>query len=183
MSPDLVTTSSPPISFALRSTRHERRKREPRRASGYSRGTVSTLWLKTSGRSAITLASGISSPRKSGVSTSTLQPGASRLIERITPTNAREPRSGRSSRSTLVITAWRRPIRFTDCATRSGSSGSTACGLPVLTLQKPQRRVQVSPRIMNVAVPRSQHSPTLGQAASWHTVCRRSEPISAEIAR
>ena len=106
------------------------------------------------------------------MSTSTLQPGAKRRIERITPTKAVEPRSGRSSRSTLVITAWRRPMRLTDCATRSGSSGSWWVGLPVLTLQKPQRRVQVSPRIMKVAVPRSQQSPMLGQAASWQTVCR-----------
>ena len=70
------------------------------------------------------------------------------------------------------MTAWRRPIRATERATRSGSSGSFQVGLPVLTLQKPQRRVQVSPRIMNVAVPRSQHSPTFGQAASWQTVWR-----------
>ena len=130
------------------------------------------MWLNTSGRSAITRARGISSPRKSGVSTSTLHSGASRRIERITPTKAVEPRSGRSSRSTLVITACRRPIRFTDWATRSGSSGSLWVGFPVLTLQKPQRRVQVSPRIMKVAVPRSQHSPMFGQAASWQTVCR-----------
>ena len=46
------------------------------------------MWLNTSGRSAITLASGISSPRKSGVRTSTLQFGACRLIWRMTPTNA-----------------------------------------------------------------------------------------------
>ena len=39
--------------------------------------------------------------------------------------------------------------------------------------------VQVSPRIMKVAVPRSQHSPTFGQFASSQTVCRLSEPISA----
>ena len=175
-----MTTSSPPISFALRSTRQERRNFEPRRASGYSRGTVSTLWLNTSGRSAITRASGISSPRKSGVSTSTFVPGDSRRIERITPTNALEPRSGRSSRSTLVITAWRSPIFFTDWATRSGSSGSLCVGLPVLTLQKPQRRVQVSPRIMKVAVPRSQQSPMLGQAASWQTVC---SPSASSISR
>ena len=57
----------------------------PRRATGYSRGTTSTLWLKTSGRSAITFASGISSPRKSGVRHSILQSGACRRIERITP--------------------------------------------------------------------------------------------------
>ena len=67
-------------------------------------------------------------------------------------------------------------------ATRAGSSGSFQVGLPVVTLQKPQRRVQVSPRIMNVAVPRSQHSPTFGQAASWQTVCRFSSLISCESA-
>jgi hypothetical protein len=49
------------------------------------------LWLKTSGRSATTRASGISWPRKSGVNTSTLQPGACIRIERMTPTNAAAP--------------------------------------------------------------------------------------------
>ena len=75
------------------------------------------------------------------------------------------------------MTAWRRPIWATERATRAGSSGSFHVGLPVLTLQKPQRRVHVSPRIMNVAVPRSQHSPMFGQAASWQTVCRFSALI------
>ena len=70
-------------------------------------------------------------------------------------------------------------MRATERATRSGSSGSFHVGLPVLTLQKPQRRVHVSPRIMNVAVPRSQHSPTFGQAASWQTVWRFSLLISS----
>ena len=65
-------------------------------------------------------------------------------------------------------------MRATERATRAGSSGSFQVGLPVLTLQKPQRRVQVSPRIMKVAVPRSQQSPMFGQAASWQTVCRSS---------
>ena len=156
---------------------------EPRRATGYSRGATSTLWLKTSGRSAITFASGISWPWKSGVSSSILQPGAWRRIWRTTPTNALAPLSGRSSRSTLVMTAWRRPMRATERATRAGSSGSFQVGLPVLTLQKPQRRVQVSPRIMNVAVPRSQHSPMFGQAASWQTVCRSSASIIALSSR
>src|ERR1700735_191692 len=77
-----------------------------------------------------------------------------------------------SSRSTLVITAWRGPMRATLRATRAGSSGSSHVGLPVLTLQKPQRRVHVSPRIMNVAVSRCQHSPMVGHAASWQTVWR-----------
>jgi hypothetical protein len=68
-------------------------------------------------------------------------------------------------------------MRAIERATRSGSSGSFHVGLPVLTLQKPQRRVHVSPRIMNVAVPRSQQSPTFGHAASWHTVWRLSSAI------
>jgi hypothetical protein len=34
--------------------------------------------------------------------------------------------------------------------------------------------VQVSPRIMNVAVPRSQQSPMFGHAPSLHTVMRSS---------
>ena len=38
MRPDFVTTSSPPIALALRSTRSERRNFEPRRATGYRRG-------------------------------------------------------------------------------------------------------------------------------------------------
>ena len=76
-----------------------------------------------------------------------------------------------------MTTAWRRPIFFTWVATRSGSSGSFQVGTPVCTLQNPQRRVQTSPRIMKVAVPRSQHSPTLGQLASSQTVCRLSASI------
>ena len=43
---------------------------------------------------------------------------------------------------------------------------------PVLTLQKAQARVQVSPMIMKVACFFSQHSPILGQPASSQTVCR-----------
>ena len=65
---------------------------------------------------------------------------------------------------------------------------STAPGLPVLTLQNAQARVQVSPRIMNVAWRCFQHSPILGQAASSHTVCRllarirvRTSAASAEV--
>ena len=101
ISPDLVTTSSPPISLAVCSTRSERSHVEPRRAIEYRRGTTSQLWLKTSGRSAMTLASGMSSPWKSGVRTSILHLGAWRRIWRMTPTKAWAPLSGMSSRSTL----------------------------------------------------------------------------------
>ena len=43
-------------------------------------------------------------------------------------------------------------------------------GFPVLTLQKAQARVQVSPSIIKVACFFSQHSPILGHAASSQTV-------------
>ena len=54
-------------------------------------------------------------------------------------------------------------ISFIDRATFSGSSQSTFPGLPVLTPQNPQERVQIFPKIINVAVPSAQHSPMLGQ--------------------
>ena len=60
----------------------------------------------------------------------------------------------------------------TASATRWGSVGSSASGSPVLTLQKAQARVQVSPMIIMVAWRTDQHSPMLGQAASSHTVVR-----------
>ena len=43
----------------------------------------------------------------------------------------------------------------------------------VVIAQKPHERVQTSPRIMKVAVPRSKHSPMFGQRASSQTVCSR----------
>src|SRR5688572_31202321 len=52
-----------------------------------------------------------------------------------------------------------------------GSSASGGSGRPWATSQNGQRRVQMSPRIMNVAVPLPKHSPRLGQEASSHTVC------------
>ena len=72
--------------------------------------------------------------------------------------------------------------RATASATRRGSSSSNQVGRPVLTAQNPQARVQVSPRIMIVAVRWSQHSPMLGQWASSQTVLRsrpRSRPLSS----
>jgi hypothetical protein len=50
-----------------------------------------------------------------------------------------------------------------DSASFPGSSSSGGSGFPVATAQNLQLRVQVFPRIMNVAVPRFQHSPMLGQ--------------------
>ena len=84
------------------------------------------------------------------------------------------PPSARSSRATIVSTAWSRPIRSTASATRAGSSASAATGLRVSTRQKPQARVQRSPSTMNVAVPSAQHSERFGHPASSHTVTRSS---------
>ena len=62
-------------------------------------------------------------------------------------------------------------MRSTASATRSGSCSSGGpAGLPEGTAQKPQARVQMFPRIMNVAVRCSQHSPMFGQRALSHTV-------------
>ena len=91
----------------------------------WSRRTVSMLWLKTSGRAPSTVASASSStPRKSGVSTSTDESGSLRLSARIVAAKCPAPRSARSSRSTDVTTTCASPIVAAACASRSGSSGS-----------------------------------------------------------
>ena len=53
------------------------------------------------------------------------------------------------------------------------ASRSYTGGRPVATAQNLHARVQMSPRIMNVAVPAPQHSPIFGHLASSHTVLRR----------
>ena len=116
--------------------------------------------------------------RKSGVRISIVVDGVLRRSASITLTNWLAPPSGRSSRSTEVTTIWVRPSSAAATATCSGSSGSTARGIPVFTLQKAQARVQVSPRIITVACFLVQHSPIFGQAASSQTVARFSRRIS-----
>ena len=53
----------------------------------------------------------------------------------------------------------------------TGSSASSGFGRPWATSQNGQRRVQMSPMIMKVAVPLPKHSPRFGQLASSQTVC------------
>ena len=115
------------------------------------------------------------SPRKSGVRHSTKMWGARALMPRTVRAKWSAPPSGRSSRSTDVSTTYPTPHAATAAAVCSGSSGSGGAGVAaVLTAQKRQPRVQVSPSSMMVAVPDPpfQHSPTFGQRASSHTVCR-----------
>jgi len=106
------------------------------------------------------------------MSTSTPMAGLARRISRMVAAKMLAPPSGKSSRQTLVTTQCSRPMTATASATRRGSSSSFHSGRPVLTAQKPQARVQVSPRIMTVAVRCSQHSPMLGHMASSQTVLR-----------
>ena len=68
-------------------------------------------------------------------------------------------------------------------ATRAGSSGSGgASGLALTTLQKRHPRVQFSPAIMNVAVPRLQQREMFGHAASSQTVVSALSRINAPTA-
>ena len=133
------------------------------RTSFVSRRTVSRLWETTSGAAWMMRARFSHLPAKSGMSVSIVVPGLCARMARTVWAQISLPPSGRSSRSTLVITACFTPINFTDRATRPGSNGSASNGRPVATLQKPQLRVQMLPRIMNVAVPSPQHSPMFGQ--------------------
>ena len=59
---------------------------------------------------------------------------------------------GAAAAGARAVTTCRSPSFFAACATFSGSSGSGGSGLPQVTLQKRQLRVQISPRIINVAV-------------------------------
>ena len=107
-------------------------------------------------------------------------PGLVSRIRVIVSAKIRAPPSGRSSRATEVTTTCSSPSALIASATRRGSSSSNQVGRPVLTAQNPQARVQVSPRIMIVAVRWSQHSPMLGQWASSQTVLSdspRSRPL------
>src|SRR4051812_6298749 len=99
-------------------------------------------------------------------------PGEAARIARMQSTKCWAPPSFKSSRSTLVTTTYESLSRATVPARCSGSCTSGASGRPWATSQKGQRRVQMSPRIMKVAVPLPKHSAIFGQDASSHTVWR-----------
>ena len=138
----------------------------------YKRGTVSKLWFITSGGAFFNICNAISSrPRKSGTKISILILGEAFLTASIQSTKCCAPPSLKSSRSTLVITTYLSCICAIVRAKLAGSFTSGANGLPS-TSQNGQRRVQISPKIIKVAVPLLKHSPILGQLASSQTVCR-----------
>ena len=133
-------------------------------------------------------------PRKSGTSISTRIPGLNALVCRTHSAKCAAPPSRTSSRSTEVITTYFSAIARIASANWRGSSTSRGLGRPCATSQNGQRRVQISPMIINVAVPPPKHSLKFGHAASSQTVlslCSRKierirlisgdEPILARI--
>ncbi|MNL33962.1 hypothetical protein D3C87_1559010 [compost metagenome] len=111
-------------------------------------------------------------PRKSGTSTSMRVVGDSSRMCVMQSTKWPAPPSRRSSRSTEVMTTYDSFIAAMVRARFSGSLVSSGSGRPWPTSQNGQRRVHLSPMIMNVAVPLPKHSPMFGQEASSQTVCR-----------
>ncbi len=176
MMPDLVSWSAR-RSLARRSSRRARGYRPPGRQRRYNRSTVSRLWFRISGPASTTMRSASSEPLKSGIRSSTEVSGRRRRISSTHAAKLSAPPFGRSSRSTLVITTCCSSMAATASARRRGSSGSYGAGVPWATAQYAQFRVQTSPRIMNVAVRWSQHSPMLGQCASSQTVLSLSSRI------
>jgi hypothetical protein len=61
-------------------------------------------------------------------------------------------------------------MAFIDSASLLASPGSGGRGFPVLVAQNLHALVQISPKIIKVAVPRFQHSPILGQFPLVHIV-------------
>src|ERR1700744_2641128 len=141
------------------------------RTSLVRRRTVSRLCDTTSGRVSNTRSRFSILPLKSGSNVSKVVSGLSLRVALMVSAHMMEPPSFRSSRSTDVITQCFTCINFTELATRLGSSNSPAKGPPVATAQNEHDRVQILPKIINVAVPAPQHSPILGQLPLSQMVC------------
>jgi len=126
--------------------------------------------LKTSGGVSRKIAKAMSiRPRKSGTKTSNRVVGLCSRTAAMQAAKCPAPLSFKSSRSTDVTTTYFRSISATASANCRGSSGSNGLGFPCATSQKGHRRVQISPIIMNVAVPWEKHSGRFGQLASSQT--------------
>ena len=141
------------------------------RTTGVSRSTVSMLCPIISGFDATTTSSGAGCASRSGIRSSITAPGFCVRMARTVWAQCAAPPSGRSSRVTEVTTTYLSFISATLSATRRGSSASGARGCPVFVAQKRQPRVQMSPRIMKVAVLRLQHSALFGHMPLLQIVC------------
>ena len=131
-----------------------------------------------SGLDAITVSSRDGDASKSEIRSSIVACGLLCLIASTVAAQWAAPWSGRSSRVTDVTTTCRRFISATLCATFCGSSPSGGNGCPVLVAQKRQLRVQISPKIIKVAVLLLQHSALFGHRPLLQIVCN---PCSATI--
>lgn len=141
------------------------------RTTGVSRSTVSMLCPIISGFDAMTVSKRSGRASRSGIRSSIAASGFCLRMARTVAAQCAAPPSGRSSRVTEVTTTYLSFISETLSATRRGSSASGARGCPVLVAQKRQPRVQISPRIMKVAVLRLQHSALLGHMPLLQIVC------------
>src|SRR6056297_3232087 len=110
-------------------------------------------------------------PSKSGMRTSNVVSGLTFLIVLMVFAQNEAPPSDKSSLSTEVITQCFSFINLIDSARRLGSFWSTGPGFPVFTPQNLHERVQISPKIINVAVPLFQHSPMFGHVPLVQMVC------------
>jgi hypothetical protein len=145
MMPDFVNCEGIPVFHLLQQAQGVVIAGDPGRMERYSRGTVSRLWLKTSGLASMTRFSAAPSlRRKSGVRISMVVPRtiAARIwLESYFGEVHQLRHQIRSSRSTEVMTTCFSPmVGNVASATRRGSSASSAlqASLPVFTLQKLQ---------------------------------------------
>ena len=141
------------------------------RTSGVSRSTVSMLCPTMSGFDAKTTSKSSGRASKSGIRSSIVALGFFARIASTVCAQCTAPPSGKSSRVTEVTTTCRSPIRATLSAICCGSSASGANGRPDLVAQKRQLRVQISPKIINVAVLLLQHSDLFGHIPLLQMVC------------
>ena len=122
---------------------------------------------------------------KSGIRSSIVASQFSLRIASTTAAQCRAPPSGRSSRVTDVTTTCRSPINRTLSANFSGSEASGARGMPVFVAQNRHPRVQISPRIINVAVRLLQHSALFGHLPLlqivWRECSRTMRATSAKV--
>ena len=98
---------------------------------GYSRGTVSRLWLKTSGRAATTISAAPGLRRKSGVRTSIVVAGAAARMARMVAAKWAAPPSGQVVAVHRGDDDMASPSFATASATRAGSSSASGPGWPV----------------------------------------------------
>ncbi len=184
----LLTSAGPPAPLLARgrarAARASARRRRPGRTSPYRRGTVSRLWLSTSGRAARTRRQGGGAVAKVGHQDLDARPAGSasrsavdrgRVVRRAAVGQVVARDAGHDHVATGRD--GRRPRPRAAARRRRARAGRT--GDATDRRRSRSARVQASPRMRKVAVPAAKHSPRLGQRAASQTVCRSSSSSSA----